>query len=194
MPHHYVRSSSEVDRFSSPAVASDTGTMSDDTRGGKGKNRSKAKRAGCGGFVTTEQILTEEAEFNLHRKRVYPQFLPIVASNTHNIQAAPGDSPKKSQRHKIGAAGSLSRVPSKLRETSIASLDPEGDYNMSVASRDSSPDEDGQHSGPNSIVSQSPVIQRKLTGGYASPQASQTSTNPHYLNGDCLVSVHRLHN
>jgi hypothetical protein len=88
------------------------------------------------------------------------------------------ESPKKSQRAR---PISMSRVPSKLRESSLASYaEGDGDINMSVGSRDSSPEDDGMNdSAPPSTVSRSPLVGRKG----ASPEASQASFKADYLNG-----------
>jgi hypothetical protein len=103
-----------------------------------------------------------------------------------DVQGAPHVTPKKSERTRpLGATGSLSRVPSKLRESSLASFTgPDGDVTMASMSRESSP-EDGLFSPEPSVTSTSHRKPEAGTARYASPQNSQASGAPvaDYLNG-----------
>ncbi|KAJ3758165.1 hypothetical protein EV360DRAFT_94808 [Lentinula raphanica] len=122
---------SDAGRSGSPA--SEAGYISEDGKAQKGKGKSKTKRA-------------DEAEFNLKRKRV------SIFQSYHERNV----SPSKKQRQKgspasrvksdmdgisstssIPTTNSQSKIPSKLRDSSLASFN---DRESSGSSRESSPD------------------------------------------------------
>ncbi|KAF9243818.1 hypothetical protein BU15DRAFT_71938 [Melanogaster broomeanus] len=101
----------EPGRSTSPYLGSENGNVSDDNSNGKGKAKSKSK-------------ITDEAEFNLKRKRpVSPQTSPPKKQKKQKTTGSPVS------RLKAGLDGSgnqapssQSKVPSKLRSSSTASI------------------------------------------------------------------------
>ncbi|PCH33422.1 hypothetical protein WOLCODRAFT_22004 [Wolfiporia cocos MD-104 SS10] len=130
---------SEAGRSASPLVASESGHISDGGKAptaGKGKGKSKAKR-------------TDEAEFNLHRKRPgSPSVSPAkkqkrakpTGSPVARVKADP-DLPGSPGSQTVPLPGSHSRVPSKLRDSSVVSSIPREQRSSSpeMPSRRSSP-------------------------------------------------------
>jgi len=125
---------SDAGRSESPYVGSENGTMSDDASPSpaKGKGKSKGKRV-------------DEAEFNLKRKRPgSPQISPI--NNKSKKQKTSGspvsrvransDAAVASNTYQLPSTGSQSKIPSKLRDSSIASFEPS---RSSPSSRSTSP-------------------------------------------------------
>ncbi|ESK98452.1 hypothetical protein Moror_202 [Moniliophthora roreri MCA 2997] len=121
-----VKSKQASDTGRSNSPASEAGFLSDDndSKSSKGKMKSKAKR-------------TEEAEFNLKRKRqVSPQVSPNK-SKKPKASGSPLGRPPKAESPFPSVLGSQSKIPSKLRDSSTA---PHLDGASSSSSRSSSPD------------------------------------------------------
>ncbi|KIM84544.1 hypothetical protein PILCRDRAFT_818115 [Piloderma croceum F 1598] len=125
---------SDAGRSESPYVASENGAASDDASPSpaKGKGKSKTKRV-------------EDAEFNLKRKR--PGSPQISPSNKQPKKQKTSGSPVSRVKADSDATipsntyhpsiGSQSKIPSKLRDSSIASFQPS---RSSPSSRSSSPE------------------------------------------------------
>ncbi|KAJ3720680.1 hypothetical protein C8R42DRAFT_671400 [Lentinula raphanica] len=122
----YDRSSpSDAGRSGSPA--SEAGYISEDGKAQKGKGKSKTKRA-------------DEAEFNLKRKRpLSPQVSPSKKQRQKGSPASrvKSDMDGISSTSSIPTTNSQSKIPSKLRDSSLASFN---DRESSGSSRESSPD------------------------------------------------------
>ncbi|KZT06767.1 uncharacterized protein LAESUDRAFT_725528 [Laetiporus sulphureus 93-53] len=137
---------SDAGRSASPYVASENGALSDDgktTTSGRNKAKSRTKRA-------------DEAEFNLHRKRPgSPTLSPTKKSKKAKTTGSPisrvkGDtdvpgSPSTNSLP-LPPSSSLTRVPSKLRESSIVS-------SVNRDRRSSSPESPSRYSSPARSVS-----------------------------------------
>jgi len=128
--------SSEAGRSASPYMGSDQGNVSEDGKpGSKSKSKSKAKRQ-------------DEAEFSLNRKRNgSPSLSPAKKSKKPKLS---GNAPSPAARTKsepgtpnhllpISQTNSQTKIPSRLRETSILSSINKDDRSSSPESRDSSP-------------------------------------------------------
>ncbi|KIJ07931.1 hypothetical protein PAXINDRAFT_173195, partial [Paxillus involutus ATCC 200175] len=105
----------ESGRSESPYLGSENGNVSDDNSNGKGKGKSKSK-------------LTDEAEFNLKRKRqpVSPQTSPVKKQKKQKTTGSPVSRLKAgldgSGNQTLQVPSSQSKVPSKLRSSSTASF------------------------------------------------------------------------
>ncbi|KAF9229635.1 hypothetical protein BS17DRAFT_825710 [Gyrodon lividus] len=101
----------ESGRSASPYLGSENGNVSDDHSNGKAKGKSKSK-------------LTDEAEFNLKRKRpVSPQTSPVKQQKKQKTTGSPVSRLKAgldSSGNQVPS--SQSKVPSKLRSSSTASF------------------------------------------------------------------------
>jgi len=128
---------SEAGRSASPYVPSEPGGLSDDGKAataGKGKGKSKAKR-------------TDEAEFNLNRKRPgSPSVSPVKkakkaknGSPMSRVKADPDAPGSPISSLPVPATNSHSRIPSKLRDSSIVSSVRREQRSSSPESRASSP-------------------------------------------------------
>ncbi|KAJ3718299.1 hypothetical protein EV361DRAFT_646977 [Lentinula raphanica] len=116
---------SDAGRSGSPA--SEAGYISEDGKAQKGKGKSKTKRA-------------DEAEFNLKRKRpLSPQVSPSKKQRQKGSPASrvKSDMDGISSTSSIPTTNSQSKIPSKLRDSSLASFN---DRESSGSSRESSPD------------------------------------------------------
>ncbi|KAH9835777.1 uncharacterized protein C8Q71DRAFT_763387 [Rhodofomes roseus] len=114
---HKAKIGSDAGRSASPFLGTEDGMLSDDGKAGpagKGKGKSRAKRV-------------DDAEFNLHRKRPGS---PIVSPKKNAKKAKTSGSPMARVKEADGSpsntlpvpgTGSHSRVPSKLRDSSIVS-------------------------------------------------------------------------
>ncbi|KZP32207.1 hypothetical protein FIBSPDRAFT_1036854 [Athelia psychrophila] len=129
-----VKAKTEAARSESPFVGSDNGMQSDDTNPSpaKGKTKTKGKRA-------------DDADFNLKRKRMdLPQTSPTnkkqkkqkTSGSPVSRVRANTDGASASNTFAIPSTGSQSKVPSKLRDSSIASF---GLTQSTPSSRSSSP-------------------------------------------------------
>ncbi|CCM02185.1 uncharacterized protein FIBRA_04264 [Fibroporia radiculosa] len=127
----------DTGRSASPYVGSENGNMSDDgktTSSSKGKGKSKAKRK-------------DDAEFNLHRKRPgSPSVSPVKNHKKTKTSGSPiarvkGPDPSGSSNNllPVPPGHSQSRIPSKLRESSIVSTIQREQRSSSPESRFSSP-------------------------------------------------------
>ncbi|KAH8100529.1 hypothetical protein BXZ70DRAFT_1022499 [Cristinia sonorae] len=123
----------DAGRSASPYVASDAGNISDDGKpGSKSKSKSKAKRQ-------------DEAEFSLNRKRNgSPSLSPTKKPKkpkTAPSPAAPMSSLPGTPNYllPLSQTNSQSKIPSKLRESSMVSSLHKDDRSSSPESRDSSP-------------------------------------------------------
>ncbi|KAH9937464.1 uncharacterized protein B0H18DRAFT_970762, partial [Fomitopsis serialis] len=117
---HKAKIGSDAGRSASPFMGTEDGMLSDEGKpppAGKNKGKSKAKRA-------------DDAEFNLHRKRPgSPNVSPKKNQKKAKTSASPmarvkGDAEgpgSPSNTLSVPATGSHSRVPSKLRDSSILS-------------------------------------------------------------------------
>lgn len=81
------RTASETPRSASPFIGSETGTVSDELPVAKPKGKSKAKKTGWSSKpvkLEATHTATEDAEFNLHRRKVesvkHPRKLGLTAS------------------------------------------------------------------------------------------------------------------
>ncbi|KAF8845392.1 hypothetical protein BDN67DRAFT_455048 [Paxillus ammoniavirescens] len=104
----------ESGRSASPYLGSENGNVSDENSNGKGKGKSKSK-------------LTDEAEFNLKRKRpVSPQTSPVKKQKKQKTTGSPVSRLKAgldgSGNQTLQVPSSQSKVPSKLRSSSTASF------------------------------------------------------------------------
>ncbi|KAK7694382.1 hypothetical protein QCA50_001568 [Cerrena zonata] len=140
-------------RSASPLVPSENGYLSDDARI-KGKGRSKAKR-------------TDEAEFNVGTKRTgSPSISPAKKSKKAKGSASPSKAKTEpgTPNMALSHATSLSKVPSKLRESSVISSTIHDDRLSSPeGSRFSTPERSAAT--PTSTLSaQSPLL-AALSGG-----------------------------
>ncbi|KAJ3998486.1 hypothetical protein F5050DRAFT_1222401 [Lentinula boryana] len=117
---------SDAGRSGSPA--SEAGYLSDDGKAQKSKGKSRTKRA-------------DEAEFNLKRKRpISPQVSPSKKTKQKGSPVSRVKSEMdgiSSSTSSLPTANSQSKIPSKLRDSSLASFN---DRESSGSSRESSPD------------------------------------------------------
>ncbi|KIM48414.1 hypothetical protein M413DRAFT_230934 [Hebeloma cylindrosporum] len=143
-----ARPPSETGRSVSPI--SDAGNASDSNGNGKGKGKAKGKKAG------------DESSFSLKRKRPgSPQVSPnkkakkgkTLASPVSRVRADPDLSGLPSNSHFSPSTSSQSKIPSKLRDSSTASLL----ERSSVSSRESSPGGHSVATPASSFSSQSPT-------------------------------------
>ncbi|KAL4243184.1 SAGA-associated factor 11 [Abortiporus biennis] len=157
---------SEAGRSASPYVPSESGHVSDEGKANPKKSKSKAKKA-------------DEAEFSLHRKRNgSPSVSPTKKSKKQKTTAS-AVTRVKSEPDILGApnnslppsqSNSQSRIPSKLRETSLASFIPD--------QRSSSPDSQDSSSTPTSTLSaRSPVIPAALPPKKKAPGKTKAAAN-----------------
>jgi len=144
----------EAGRSASPYMGSDLGNLSDDGRPAtKLKGKSKAKQA-------------DDAEFSLHRKR----------------NGSPSISPKKTKKQKAGPPAALplshtnsqSRIPSKLRESSVLSSGRHDRRSSSPDSQFSSPAQSA--STPSAFSVQSPVLAGAGIPGKPKPKNGQANS------------------
>ncbi|KAI0085611.1 hypothetical protein BDY19DRAFT_964785 [Irpex rosettiformis] len=125
----------EAGRSASPYLGSDLGALSDDGKPPpKGKGKSRAKQA-------------DDAEFSLHRKR---NGSPSPSKKSKKAKTGLSSAPPLSQ------TSSQSRIPSKLRESSVISSAIQGQRSNSPDSMISSPAMSA--STPSAFSIQSPVL------------------------------------
>ncbi|EPS99132.1 hypothetical protein FOMPIDRAFT_97108 [Fomitopsis schrenkii] len=148
---------SDAGRSASPFLGTEDGMLSDDGKpsiASKGKGRSKAKRA-------------DDAEFNLHRKRPgSPSTSPKKSAKKAKTSGSPmararGEPGSPSSLLPMAPTGSHSRIPSRLRESSL----------LSSAQRDlsSSPEAPSRIPSPASTLASAPSL-RSPTLSAKTPQ------------------------
>ncbi|KAI0728616.1 hypothetical protein C8Q72DRAFT_833542 [Fomitopsis betulina] len=157
--------SSDAGRSASPFLGTEDGMLSDDGKlapPGKGKGRSKTKRV-------------DDAEFNLHRKRPGS---PTTSPKKPAKKAKTSGSPMARTRGEPGspssllsvAHGSHSRIPSKLRESSI----------LSSAQRDlsSSPEAPSRIPSPASTLASAPSLRSPTLSAKTLQKANGKKSKP----------------
>ncbi|CAL1696473.1 unnamed protein product [Somion occarium] len=168
----------DVGRSASPYIASENGYVSDEAKNGvKGKGKSKAKR-------------TDEAEFNLGKKRTgSPSVSPAKKSKKTKANASPSSRVRTepgtpSNPAPLNYATSLSKVPSRLRESSVMSSTLHERRSSSPESRFSSPERSAA-TPTSTLSSQSPLLS-SLSGGVLATKGRPQKNGKPKTNGTLL--------